>query len=140
LEVPREATIVKEYERISVHELASGDRVRITGRSSGENRISAERILVASRVDGRFPEEAIRDREPGLRGFNIEGTIVSHDAARTRVRVRAGEREYIVRTEAARISFGEHTLERTELQRADRVWATGRLRGNELFAERIELR
>jgi hypothetical protein len=139
VDVPKDAVIIKEYKRISVHELASGDRVRLQGRWDDKKRFRAERIYVAGKEDGRYTEEALEDRHPGVRSMRIEGAVLSHDAARTRLRISSGRREYIIHTEAARVTLGTRVVGRSELRQGDRVAATGRLRGSELFAERIEI-
>lgn len=140
VEVPKDAVILKDDKRISVHELASGDRVRLQGRWDDQQRFRVERIAVASKEDGSFPEAAVEDRRPGVPGTRIEGTVLSHDAARTRLRIGSGRREYVVQTGAARIVLGTRVVGRSQIRQGDRVVATGRLRGTELVAERIEIR
>jgi uncharacterized protein DUF5666 len=129
-------------DRLSIHDLDQGDRVRVVGRWEGRDR------LRASRIDMVLPPPPPRERARGYRStlkpaparvVTVVGQLVSYDTSRDRLRLRTRGGDRIVVASGAPVSMRGNPISRGDLRRGDRVRATGYWNGHEILATRVEL-
>jgi hypothetical protein len=136
-------TPIYEYdERLSVHDLDQGDRVRIVGYWEGRDR------LRASRIDVDLPPPPIRERARGYRStleptpmpvVTIIGQLVSYDENRDRMRLSTRDGDRIVIANGTPAYVRGNRISRGNMRQGDRVRATGYWNGHEILATRVEL-
>lgn len=141
VEVDRDTPIYELGDRISVHELESGDRVRIVGRWSGAGRFAADRIEVT-------PSRSVRAMTRGYRAttsaqplsvVTVLGQLVSFDENRDRMRLSTSRGDRIVVANGVPAYLRGEKISRRNFQQGDRVRATGYWNGQEILATRVEL-
>jgi hypothetical protein len=134
--------IYEANERLSVHDLDRGDRVRVVGSWEARDR------LRASRIDVGLPPPPIREKARGYRSslspgpmpvITVLGTLVSYDDNRDRMRLSTREGDRIVVAKGTPAYVRGKRISRGNMRQGDRVRATGYWNGTEILATRVEL-
>jgi hypothetical protein len=141
VEVGRDTPIEELGDRISVHELESGDHVRVYGDWSGTDRFVARRIEVTPTRAVRTITRSYRattTTEP-LPVVTVLGQLVSFDEKRDRMRLSTSRGDRIVVANGLPAYVHGTKVSRRDFQVGDRVRAWGYWNGQEILATRVEL-
>jgi hypothetical protein len=142
VDADRDVSIVKYDDRVSIHELNRGDRVRVVGTWTGPDRIRAHRISVDP------PPPPVRQETLGYRSdlphepmpvVTVIGFLVSHDEDRDRMRLSTRDGDRIIVANGTPAFVRGERISRRNIRQGDRVRATGYWNGREILATRVEL-
>lgn len=123
-------------DRISIHELERGDRVRVAGEWTGSDRLQADRIDVLP------PREAAlgyRSSLPAEPASTFLGELVSFDHNRDRLRLSTRDGDRIILAQGVPAYLRGERISRGDLRPGDRVRVTGYWNGHEMLATRLDL-
>jgi hypothetical protein len=138
VDVEEGTPIVKHAERVSVHELERGDKVRIVGTWTGEERLEARRIDV---VPPPLSSATLGYRsEPApMPLMDVIGFVVSYDEDRNRIRLNTREGDRIIVANGTPAFIRGERISRRQIQQGDRLRANGHWNGIEILARKVEL-
>jgi hypothetical protein len=137
VDVDPHTPITAYSDRISVHELERGDRVRVVGEWTGTDRLRADRIDVLPP-----PRQAARGYRSSLAPMpvvTVIGQLVSYDRNRDRMRLSTRDGDRIVIAKGTPAYVRGERIDRGDMRQGDRVRATGYWDGREILATRVEL-
>jgi hypothetical protein len=141
VDVDSGAPIYKYDDRISVHELEQGDRIRVVGTWEGPDRIRARRIAVEVSPPRRESTRGYRSDLPSapMPMVRVVGTLVSYDADRNRMRLSTRNGDRIVIADGTPAYARDERISRRDFRQGDRIRAVGYWNGREILATRVEL-
>jgi hypothetical protein len=141
VDVDRDVPVYKWEERVSVHELNRGDRVRVVGLWTGADRVRADRITVDPPPPTRQETLGYRSDLPHepMPVVTVIGFVVSYDEDRDRIRLNTRDGDRIVVANGTPAYLRGERISRRQIIQGDRVRATGYWNGREVMATRVEL-
>jgi hypothetical protein len=141
VEVDESVPIYKYDDRISVHELEKGDHVRVVGTWDGPDRLRARRIAVEVNPPAEQATRGYRSELPAtpMPIITAEGTLVSYDEPRNRLRISTLTGDRIVVAAGTPAYDKEKRIARADLRHGDHVRAVGYWNGREILATKVEV-
>ncbi|HEY3267223.1 MAG TPA: DUF5666 domain-containing protein [Armatimonadota bacterium] len=136
IDVPRGIPIRRDRDSISVHELKSGETLRVSierYREDGSLRARRIDVIYTDSRDGRYDDrDVVTER--------VTGRVSSIDSRAEILRIDVDGRILTVYTDSADLRDGDGVIRLRDLQRGDRVTVEGRRTGDRIRAARVTLR
>lgn len=122
VKVPQNVDITRDGRGVSIHDINKGEIVRVLGRWSGDT-------MIANQVD------VIGDRDYQDDYF---GKIEKIDYNDREFRIKVRDRNYYIIARDADIFDNDRRISFRDLKNGQSVWITGDLRGDTIYADRIQ--